>query len=90
MSIKTCWQEKEILAKIEELEMLIELVNREISKQLKRKSIELNIEVTQDLKEKCSSYLAANEKAYSCKVCLKAFSDGRQLGGHVSRAHKTN
>ena len=90
MSTKTCWQEKEILAKIEVLESLIELVNKEISRQLKRKSIELNIEVTQDLKEKCSSFLAANEKAYSCKICLKAFSDGRQLGGHVSRAHKTN
>jgi hypothetical protein len=26
-------------------------------------------------------------KIFKCKFCLKAFDDGRKLGGHISRTH---
>ena len=52
--------------------------------------------ITKDLKEKCLKegklvcYLVKKEKKdeFRCKFCFKVFSEGRQLGGHVSRAHK--
>ena len=28
------------------------------------------------------------DKVFRCRYCPKEFNDGRQLGGHVSRAHK--
>ena len=55
-----------------------------------RKSKEVRLELTQDLEDKCQLYLSNNrgEPCYECKVCGEKFRDGRQLGGHVSRAHK--
>lgn len=61
-----------------------------MSQQLFRKEIEIGIDLTQDLRDKCQNYLAGfgGNKLYSCKICFKVFDDGRKLGGHVSRAHK--
>lgn len=80
--------EVQVLRKIQMLETTIEKINLEISKELMRKSSELKIKLTQDLKEKCSNYITGPEKAYACKFCNKSFDEGRKLGGHVSRAHK--
>jgi hypothetical protein len=86
--MNNCLLEAEVLCKIEQLDKTLEMINVEISKHLLRKSDELQIKVTQDLKDKCASHMVGPEKVYSCKVCLKVFNDGRKLGGHVSRAHK--
>jgi hypothetical protein len=82
--------ERQMMAKIQEIEGVIEGMRREVSQQLFRKEMEIGIELTQDLREKCQNCLAGfgGGKVYSCKVCLKVFDDGRKLGGHVSRAHK--
>lgn len=82
--------EREIMAKIYDIEQVIENIRKDVSHQLFRKEGEINIELTQDLRDKCQNYLAGfgGNKFYSCKVCNKVFDDGRKLGGHVSRAHK--
>jgi hypothetical protein len=81
--------EKELFQKIIKIESIIDLIKKEISNTLIFKSSELQIELTQDLKEKCTNSLnSLSNKHYTCKICLKTFDDGRKLGGHVSRAHK--
>ena len=67
---------------------MIDLISQEVSKQLIRKSRELNICLPQELKEKCAAFITGPEKVYQCKICFKVFDEGRKLGGHVSRAHK--
>jgi cell division protein FtsL len=88
MATKPVPIEAGILDKIEKIDVTIKLINQEISKQLIRKSRELKISLTQDLKEKCDNYILGPEKVYQCKICWKIFDEGRKLGGHVSRAHK--
>jgi hypothetical protein len=85
-----CKAEKGVLQKIAKVNNLINLINREVSKQLIRKSQTLHVDLTQDLKEKCAIFLSDYQdlKLYYCKICNKRFDDGRKLGGHVSRAHK--
>lgn len=82
--------EKAILHKITQFEAVAEAIKREISLILLFKSEELGLELTQDLKDKCDSYIqnSLSTKHYQCKICKKEFDDGRKLGGHVSRAHK--
>jgi hypothetical protein len=77
-----------ILDKIRRIESTLRLINEEVSKQLVRKSKQLKINLTQDLKEKCQVSISGPEKVYQCKICFKEFDEGRKLGGHVSRAHK--
>lgn len=82
--------EKGILKKLAAFEAIVEGIKKEVCEILVKKSRELDLELTQDLKEKCAIYLkgSQNSKLYMCKICLKKFNDGRKLGGHVSRAHK--
>jgi hypothetical protein len=45
--------------------------------------------ICKELKDQCDSFIIAiQSKRFQCKYCLKAFDDGRKLGGHVSRVHK--
>lgn len=82
--------EREIFSKIDKFEELLQLLQMEVSHILLRKSEDLRIELTEDLKERCGNYMQGTErqKKYECRVCGKLFDDGRKLGGHVSRAHK--
>ena len=43
--------------------------------------------LTQGIMLKNSDSLIEQKKMFECKICLKSFADGRQLGGHISRAH---
>lgn len=88
MTTKVPPVEVTILDKIRRIETTIRLINEEVSKQLVRKSKELKINLTQDLKDKCQASISGTDKIYQCKICNKYFDEGRKLGGHVSRAHK--
>lgn len=83
--------QKQIFKKISDIIRLSDKISKEISERILSKSDLLNVELTQDLKEKCAQSLSdpASRTQYECKVCGKIFDDGRKLGGHVSRAHKT-
>ncbi len=39
--------------------------------------------------ESYTTVMAPQPNKYTCKLCSATFNDGRKLGGHVSRAHKT-
>lgn len=50
--------EREMMAKIYDIEQVIENIRKDVSHQLFRKEGEINIELTQDLRDKCQNYLA--------------------------------
>lgn len=84
--------QKEIFRKIDVILSLCDEINKEISKKLISKARFLQVELTQDLQEKCSYFLTEpiERNSYRCKICDRVFDDGRKLGGHISRAHKAS
>lgn len=81
--------EKELFAKTDALSDLLTLlkgviatsiIKKEDNKSYPRAFIRECLDVMEDME--------TNGKLYVCKICGKEFSEGRQLGGHVSRAHK--
>jgi hypothetical protein len=82
--------EVQVFQKILVAEEIIEKINRLLARQVINKSKEINLELTQELKDKCYEYYRfTTEKKFHCRICNKAFECGRQLGGHMSRSHKT-
>lgn len=56
---------------------------------IEAKSESLKERIPEELRQKmCEKVNDGKEaKEFICKYCLKSFKDGRQLGGHTSRAH---
>ena len=82
--------EKEIFKQIQTVLDLSHKINQELSTILLQKEIDINVELTQELKERCTHHLTGlnQRNSFACKYCFKTFDDGRKLGGHVSKSHK--
>lgn len=51
-------------------------------------SRDLDKSIPADLQLKMCDAVEQPDKLFQCKECGRKFPDGRQLGGHTSRAHK--
>jgi transposase-like protein len=81
--------EREILGRALKAETMAKEIRLTISEQIREKALRLSIRIPEEVSARMCDSVEEKTKKFKCKHCGKEFSDGRQLGGHISRAHFT-
>lgn len=78
------------MEKINNCEEQSKLIKWNITQKILNKAANLNIKIPKGLKQEIYNSEALNkaDSGFKCQICQKVFKEGRQLGGHISRAHK--